>query len=94
MPIYEYRCRACGNTFEVIQKFTDEPLRKCERCSGDLEKLLSRTAFVLKGGGWASDAYGRAKGSSEGETKEPKPESDGEKPSSSGCASGGCGCKG
>jgi putative FmdB family regulatory protein len=59
MPLYEYRCKSCEHTFEAIQKFSDRPLRKCPECSGRLEKLISRTAFVLKGGGWYADDYGR-----------------------------------
>ena len=58
MPIYEYRCKSCGEVIEVIQQFSDRPLRKCKACSGRLEKLISRTAFQLKGGGWYAQGYG------------------------------------
>ncbi len=58
MPIYEYRCTACGHTLEVIQKLNDKPLKKCTECSGALEKLISRSAFQLKGGGWYNEGYG------------------------------------
>lgn len=58
MPIYEYRCTSCGHTLEVIQKFNDKPLKKCTECSGLLEKLISRSAFQLKGGGWYNEGYG------------------------------------
>ncbi|MCU0223141.1 MAG: zinc ribbon domain-containing protein [Acidobacteria bacterium] len=58
MPIYEYRCQACGDEFEVIQKLSEGPLKRCSKCGGRLEKLLSRTAFLLKGGGWYADGYG------------------------------------
>jgi putative FmdB family regulatory protein len=58
MPIYEYRCGACGDEFEVIQRLSEGPLERCAKCGGSLEKLLSRTAFMLKGGGWYSDGYG------------------------------------
>jgi putative FmdB family regulatory protein len=65
MPIYEYRCTSCGHTLEVIQKFNDKPLKKCTECSGALEKLISRSAFQLKGGGWYNEGYGgRGKSSS------------------------------
>jgi putative FmdB family regulatory protein len=57
MPIYEYRCRRCGQTIEAMQKMSDRPLRKCRNCSGRLEKLISRTSFALKGGGWYSEGY-------------------------------------
>ena len=71
MPIYEYRCGACGDEFEVIQKFAEGPLKRCAKCGGALEKLLSRSAFLLKGGGWYSDGYGRSgsgKGAGAGES--------------------------
>ena len=58
MPMYEYRCTSCGHTLEVIQKFNDKPLKKCTECSGALEKLISRSAFQLKGGGWYNEGYG------------------------------------
>ena len=57
MPIYEYKCRKCGRVVEVIQKFSDRPLRKCRSCSGRLDKLVSRSSFMLKGGGWYAEGY-------------------------------------
>ena len=57
MPIYEYSCTACGRTFEKIQKVGSRTLRKCEECGGKLEKLVSRSAFHLKGGGWFDSGY-------------------------------------
>ena len=53
MPIYEYQCTACGHQLEAIQKFSDEPLKECPEChKPDLQKLISSSAFHLKGGGW------------------------------------------
>ena len=53
MPIYEYKCSNCGHQFEKIQKFSDEPLKKCPNCDKNtLNKLISRPSFRLKGGGW------------------------------------------
>jgi len=57
MPIYEYRCRKCGQVIEAMQSIHDRPLRKCRSCSGSLEKIISRTAFMLKGGGWYAEGY-------------------------------------
>lgn len=59
MPIYEYVCRDCGKDFEVVQKISDTPLKKCEQCGGALEKVISRSAFHLKGGGWYTDGYSK-----------------------------------
>lgn len=64
MPIYEYRCRECTEEFEVMQKISDRPLRKCRSCGGRLDKLLSQTAFVLRGSGWYSDGYSGKKSAS------------------------------
>ncbi|MFM7396056.1 MAG: FmdB family zinc ribbon protein [Gammaproteobacteria bacterium] len=53
MPFYEYECRACGAQTEVLQKISDKPLRKCEKCGkSSLIKLVSAPIFRLKGGGW------------------------------------------
>jgi putative FmdB family regulatory protein len=58
MPTYEYRCNACGRDFEYQQKMADPDLVKCEVCGEDkLEKLISWSAFQLKGGGWYKDLY-------------------------------------
>jgi putative FmdB family regulatory protein len=59
MPIYEYRCDQCGHQFEVIQKFSDDPLDMCEHCRGHLSKLISQTSFQLKGSGWYMTDYAR-----------------------------------
>ena len=53
MPIYEYRCSACGHELEKLQKISDEPLRKCPECGKpELVKLVSAAGFRLAGGGW------------------------------------------
>jgi putative FmdB family regulatory protein len=53
MPIYEYECGSCGGRFEVTQKFSDPLLSTCKLCSAaGVRKMLSPTAFVLKGSGW------------------------------------------
>ena len=53
MPIYEYKCSNCGHQFEKIQKFSDDPLKKCPKCDKNaLNKLISSPSFRLKGSGW------------------------------------------
>lgn len=53
MPIYEYKCYACGHMFEALQKISESPLMRCPDCGKDaLKKLISASAFRLKGGGW------------------------------------------
>src|SRR5881296_3137984 len=60
MPIYEYRCEKCGSHLEVIQKFSDKPLRFCSNCKGRLTKLISQTSFQLKGSGWYVTDYAKS----------------------------------
>jgi len=58
MPIYEYACEKCHREFEVEQRITDDPIKTCPSCrSRKVKRLISRTSFVLKGGGWYSDLY-------------------------------------
>ena len=53
MPIYEYECRKCGETHEILQKMSEGPKRKCPSCGAmSLKKLVSAAAFQLKGTGW------------------------------------------
>ena len=63
MPIYEYRCDACGFQKEFLQKMSDAPLTTCPECNkATLSKLLSAAGFHLKGSGWyATDFKGGAK---------------------------------
>lgn len=57
MPMYEYQCDACGLVFEAMQKFSDSPLTACSSCGGAVKKLISQSAFALKGGGWHQQSY-------------------------------------
>lgn len=58
MPTYEYRCDACGHEFEREQRITEDPIKGCPSCKArKARRLISRTSFVLKGGGWYSDLY-------------------------------------
>ncbi len=88
MPIYEYECSDCGALTEAWQKITDPPLEKCDKCGGQLRKLISQSTFHLKGTGWyvtdyASKSPGSsrpekgkgAKGDSKGEGAETKSKS-------------------
>src|SRR6266404_3942434 len=69
MPIYEYECSKCGKTIEVLQKMSDKPLKKHEKCGGTLTKLISASGFQYKSTGWYVTDYGR-KG--QGDPKEAK----------------------
>ena len=53
MPIYEYKCSKCEHQFEIIQRFSDNPLESCPECGQkSIKKLVSAPSFRLKGGGW------------------------------------------
>jgi len=53
MPIYEYRCQACGHDIEKLQRINDEPLKECPDCGKlELVRLVSAAGFRLKGAGW------------------------------------------
>lgn len=53
MPIYEYRCGACGHQQEFLQRLNDAPLKDCPECGKpELSKLVSAAGFQLKGSGW------------------------------------------
>ena len=83
MPTYEYMCEKCEHEFEREQRISEPPVKTCPECrSRKVKKLISRTSFVLKGGGWYSDLYSSSQSKSEG--KDSKSESSSEsKPSTS-----------
>ena len=61
MPIYEYQCKACHQEFEYQQRMSDPDKTTCEACGGALDRVISRTAFQLKGSGWYKDLYSSQK---------------------------------
>lgn len=81
MPIYEYRCEACGHQEEHLQKVSDQPLEKCPACGkASYRKLLSAAGFQLKGSGWYATDFKTtvkkksADGKTESKTAESKTE--------------------
>ena len=83
MPIYEYGCKKCHREFEYQQRMSDPEKTVCEACGGELERLISRTAFQLKGSGWYKDLYSSSKpaetkteSASESKPAESKPAAD------------------
>jgi len=53
MPIYEYRCDACGYQNEFLQKLSEDPIKTCPECrSGQFSKMVTAAGFQLKGSGW------------------------------------------
>ena len=63
MPFYEYKCPKCGHEIEELQGY-DDPPPECEKCkekkkSVKMKRLISKTSFILKGGGWYKDGYSK-----------------------------------
>ena len=69
MPLYEYKCEACGNRFEKIQKYSDPPADACPACGGKVEKLLSSPAIQFKGTGWYITDYAKKSSGSDASSK-------------------------
>ena len=81
MPIYEYRCGACGHEMEQMQKMSDEPLKECPICQeSKLKKLISAAGFRLKGSGWYETDFKNTKKKATS------------KHSTGSCGGGSCGC--
>ncbi len=74
MPIYEYRCIACGQTSEFLQKVSDKPKKDCPECGKlELVKIISNTSFQLKGTGWYVTDFRDNDKKKSGETKKNTP---------------------
>jgi putative FmdB family regulatory protein len=70
MPIYEYRCEACGHQEEFLQKVSEPPLTECPACrKSTFTKLLSAAGFQLKGSGWYATDFRSRKTEAKTETK-------------------------
>jgi putative FmdB family regulatory protein len=92
MPIYEYLCPKCG-PFEAIQSFSDKPLTckpDCEDkgCPKKAERLISASAFHLKGSGWYKTDYSSSSSSGSTSGAAARGDSASSKQGSDGAASG------
>ncbi|WP_373044401.1 FmdB family zinc ribbon protein [Vulgatibacter sp.] len=85
MPIYEYECKSCG-VYEVNHRITEPARTACETCGGEVRRLISNTAFMLKGGGWYADGYGSKNGASAAASEKSS--------DAGGCGAGACGTGG
>ncbi len=73
MPIYEFECKNCGSVCELMMKISDPHPESCPSCGKDqLQKIMSRTSFVLKGQGWYETDFKQ----NPAKPKEDKPSSD------------------
>ena len=107
MPIYAYKCSACGHARDVLQKISDAPLTLCPACNTEaFAKQLTAAGFQLKGSGWyvtdfrggggnsssTSSASSADKAGEAGKSESPAPaKSDSPTASAGGCG-GGCAC--
>jgi len=79
LPVYEYRCNACGRTFEKLQKFSDPSVRNCPFCAGHVSKIISPCTFHLKGSGWYATDYAGKSSSCSASSQNTGPSSNGDK---------------
>ena len=88
MPTYEYACRSCGHTFEIVQSMSDDALTTCPRCQGELRKVFAPPAIAFKGSGFYATDHGK-KSSSTDRSSDTKPEGpDAKGPKKDGSSSG------
>ena len=79
MPIYAYKCAACGHSKDVLQKISDAPLTQCPACgAAAFSKQVTAAGFQLKGSGWYVTDFRGGNGAAgdkagEGKTAETKP---------------------
>jgi putative FmdB family regulatory protein len=78
VPTYEYTCRDCGHTFDIVQKMTDEPLTVCPDCGGPLRKVFGVPAIAFKGSGFYATDHGK-KANQQSETPDGKTDKTSEK---------------
>jgi len=96
MPIYAYRCSACGHAKDVLQKLSDAPLTTCPSCGAEaFGKQVTAAGFQLKGSGWyATDFRGgssTAAPASAPAAEPAKAESSGSTTQASSASGGSCG---
>jgi putative FmdB family regulatory protein len=85
MPIYEYQCSGCNQRKEILQRLNEKKKPRCDECGGSMKRVISPSAFILKGSGWYVTDYpseSRKKGmESEKKRGEKKKDSSSEKKS-------------
>ena len=58
MPTYEYECQNCGNCFELFQNMSEEPIKKCPKCQGNVKRLIGTgSGIIYKGAGFYTTEY-------------------------------------
>ena len=71
MPTYQYECISCGHQFELFQSFSDEAIKICPECNGEVKKVYSAVGVVFKGSGfYKTDSSNSSSSSNKGNTGE------------------------
>lgn len=87
MPIYEYKCKKKSHVFEVFERPSDKPTKKCIKCDSPVERLVSSSSFQLKGTGWYETDFKNS-------DKKPKNKNSGSSKEASACGAPVCGTNG
>jgi putative FmdB family regulatory protein len=61
MPLYEYECKKCHHRFEKIQTFSARHVKKCPKCGGPIEQVITAPTVQFKGSGWYVNDYAKSK---------------------------------
>lgn len=78
MPTYEYECTKCEHRFELEQRISDPPRKRCPKCRGKVMRLISGGGgIILKGSGFYSTDYRSAEYKKSAEADKPKKSGDG-----------------
>lgn len=72
MPTYEYVCRACGHTFDIVQKMSEDTLTVCPACGGELRKVFAAPSISFKGSGFYATDHGKKSKPSSSDKSEKK----------------------
>jgi putative FmdB family regulatory protein len=76
MPIYAYKCDACGHAKDVLQKMSDPQLTDCPSCGqATFKKQLTAAGFQLKGTGWYVTDFREGSGKNSASAVDPKTDS-------------------
>ena len=75
MPTYEYKCKKCGNIFEVFHSMSTEPVKSCPKCGGEVKRLIGAGAgTIFKGSGfYQTDYKNKPVKNKKPESKDPAP---------------------
>ena len=61
MPIYNYKCFSCDNVVEIWKGINNDNVELCPKCQAKMDRIIAKSSFILKGGGWYSEGYNKKK---------------------------------